>query len=437
MPHENPQRPQRGRRVVVTGIGAVSPNGIGREVFWRATRSGTSGVRHIEAFDASSYPTRIAGQVQGFDCAAYLSKRELRHVPRAVPLALGAAAEALEDSGIDAAALSLEERRATGVVIGSGGAGMDFMENQIREYYLGDSKAVSLYTIPSSTPGSISSELSMRFGLRGVSHVITTGCTSSTDALGHALSLIRYGRLDRVLAGGVDAPIAPGIFIGFCLMKILTPSWNDEPERGSRPFSRDRDGFVLAEGAWVLVLEELDLARRRGARVYGELLGYGATCEAFHRVRLEESGEEPARAMQLALDDAGLAPQQIGYVNLHGTSTRLNDRIETRAVKRAFGDWVSSLPCSSLKSMIGHPQGASGAAGVAASLLALRDGFIPPTINRDEPDPECDLDVVPDRGRGQTLDAVLCNCIGFGSKNAAVVLGRIDSELQRRPEALA
>jgi 3-oxoacyl-[acyl-carrier-protein] synthase II len=275
----------------------------------------------------------------------------------------------------------------------------------------------------------------MKYDLRGPSHVISTGCTSSSDALGHAFSLIRYGRVDRVLAGGTDAPLAPGILKGFCLMKIMTPSWNDEPERGSRPFSKDRDGFVLAEGAWMFVLEDLETARGRGQPVYAELLGYGATCEAFHRVRLNEDGVEPARAMILALEDAGLAAERIDYVNLHGTSTALNDRIETRAVKRVFGARATSVPASSLKSMIGHPQGACGAAGVAASLLAMRDGFAPPTINRDAPDPECDLDVVPERGRAVDIDAVLCNCIGFGSKNSALVFARPDGNATRAARA--
>jgi 3-oxoacyl-[acyl-carrier-protein] synthase II len=415
------RRPARGRTAVVTGIGAVSPNGIGRDAFWSATREGRSGVSRIDAFETSGFPARIAGQVRGFEPGAHLPSHDLRHVSRAVPMALAAAREALDDAGLEPAELDLDERRRSAVVVGSGGAGMEFMERQFREYYLGNPKSVSLYTIPSSTPGSFSSELSMRFDLRGPSHVMTTGCTSSTDALGHALSLIRYGRADRVLAGGADAPIAPGILTGFCLMRILTPSWNDEPERGSRPFSRDRDGFVVAEGAWMLVLEDLDAAQRRGARIYAELAGYGATCEAFHRVRLDESGEEPARAMRLALDDAGIEPQRIDYVNVHGTSTLMNDRIETRALKKVFGP-DATVPVSSLKSMIGHPQGACGAAGVAASLLAMRDAYIPPTINHDEPDPECDLDVVPWTGRRARLDAVLCNCIGFGSKNAAVVL---------------
>ncbi len=421
----NGRRPLQGRRVVVTGLGAVSPNGVGLGAFWEATRGGRSGVRRIGTFDAGELPTQIAGQIVDLEPETVLPSREVKHVPRSVILAAAAADGAVADAGLDTAALSLEERRSFGVALGSGGVGLEFAERMFRTYYVEHSRAVSLYTIPSATPGSMSSELSMRYDLRGPSHVISTGCTSSTDALGHALSLIRYGRADRMLAGGTDAPITPAIVAGFSLMKIMTPSWNHAPERGSRPFSRDRDGFVLAEGSWMLVLEELEAARARGARIYGELLGYGANCEAFHRVRLDESGEEPARAMELALVDAGTPSDEVDYLNLHGTSTVLNDRVETRAVKRLLGRRARDVPASSLKSMIGHPQGACGAAGVVASFLAMAEGFLPPTINRDEPDPECDLDVVPHRGRAARLETVLCNCIGFGSKNAALVLGTV------------
>ena len=419
-----PQRPIQGRRVVVTGIGALSPNGSGREEFWTATRAGKSGVRRITEFDVEHLPTRIAGTVQGFDPASVMTSNDLKHVPRIVPLALGAAVEAMADAGLDTESMSLEERRRFAAVIGSGGAGLEFIEKQFRQYYLEDPKGVSLYTIPSATPGSLSSEISMKLSLRGPSHVISTGCTSSTDAIGHAMSLIRYGRADRVLVGGSDSPIGPGIVTGFCLMKIMSTAWNDEPERASRPFSKDRDGFVIAEGAWMLVLEERELAMERGATILGEVLGYGATCEAFHRVRLDENGEEPARAMRLALEDAGIGPSEIDYLNLHGTSTQLNDRIETRAVKLVFDGRARDIPASSLKSMIGHPQGACGAAGVAASLLAMRDSYLPPTINRDVPDPDCDLDVIPNAGRERKIDTFLCNCIGFGSKNAALVFRR-------------
>lgn len=424
MTSSSPARPLQGRRVVVTGIGAVSPNGVGRENFWSAVRAGTSGVKPITAFDVAHLPTRIAGIVDAFDAASVMSANDLKHVPRVVPMALAASIEAIADAGLRPDAMTLDERRRFAVVIGSGGAGLEFIEKQFRQYYLEDPKGVSLYTIPSSTPGSLSSELSMKFSLRGPSHVISTGCTSSTDALGHAVSLIRYGRSDRVLAGGSDSPIGPGILTGFCLMKIMSTAWNDEPERASRPFSKDRDGFVLAEGSWMLVLEDRETALTRGAAIYGEIAGYGSTCEAFHRVRLDENGEEPARAMQLALEDAGLGPGDVDYLNLHGTSTQLNDRIETRAVKRVFGERATNVPASSLKSMIGHPQGACGAGGVAASLLAMRDDFLPPTTNRDVADPECDLDVIPNVGRPRRIDTALCNCIGFGSKNAALILRR-------------
>jgi 3-oxoacyl-[acyl-carrier-protein] synthase II len=270
--------------------------------------------------------------------------------------------------------------------------------------------------------GTLSSELSVRFGLRGSSHVVTTGCTSSTDAFGYSLRQIQSGRLDLVLSGGADAPIALGIIKGFILMKILTDSWNHEPARASRPFSANRDGFVVAEGAWMFILEEYQHAIARGAAILAEVRGYGSTCEAFHRVRLQECGEEPARAIQNAMAEAGIAPDDVHYVNLHGTSTQLNDRIETRALKLVLGPQASQVPMSALKSQIGHPQGACGAAGVAATIVAMRHGQLPPTINLEDPDPECDLDYVPVAGRKKTIEHAVCNCIAFGSKNSALVL---------------
>jgi len=281
---------------------------------------------------------------------------------------------------------------------------------------------MSLFCVPTGVMGTLSSELSVRFGLRGASHMITTGCTSSTDAFAYSVRQIQSGRLDMVLSGGADAPIALGIVKGFILMKILTESWNDAPERGSRPFSADRDGFVLAEGAWLFLLEEYEHARARGAKMLAEVCGYGSTCEAFHRVRLQECGEEPARAIGLAMKDAGISAEDVDYVNLHGTSTQLNDRIETRALKLALGEAAAQVPMSGLKSQIGHPQGACGAAGVAATIVAMQNGQIPPTINLDNPDPECDLDYVPDVGRKRTIEHAICNCIAFGSKNSALVL---------------
>jgi len=413
-------------RVVITGMGVVSPNGIGNEAFCRAVLAGKSGVRRVSSFDPSDLPVQIAGEICGFDELAWVDARERKHVSRVVPLALAASNEALRDAGLDAAQLSLAQQREIGVVLGSGGGAQEFSEEQVRLWLTGKVKHVSLFCIPSGTMGTLSSEVSMRFGLRGMSHVITTGCTSSTDAFGYALRQIQFGFLPMLLVGGVDAPIAPGIMKGFTLMKIMTASWNHAPERASRPFSADRDGFVVAEGSWMFVLEDYEHARARGARILAEVAGYGSTCEAFHRVRLQECGEEPARAIQMAMEDAGIGPNGVDYVNLHGTSTQLNDRIETRALKLALGERAYRTPMSSLKSQIGHPQGACGAAGIAATLVAMHHRQIPPTINLDVPDPECDLDYVPLPGRQVEIEHAVCNCIAFGSKNSALVLRKVE-----------
>ena len=413
------------RRVVITGLGCVTPIGIGREQFWNALTRGESGVRRIESFDVSDSPVKIAAEVRAFDWEAQLNPKDRKHVPRTVPLALAAAREALADADVQPDDLSLEQRRAVGVVLGTGGGGLAFTEQQYAYWYVGPANKASVYTIPASTHGGLSSELSMAFGLRGLSHIVSTGCTSSTDALAYAAEHIALGRQDMMLSGGVDAPIAPGILAAFNLMTVLTNDWNDEPQRASRPFSLDRSGIVLGEGAWIYVLEELEHAKERGAKVYAEVTGYGATCDAYHRVRLAESGAEPARAMKLALEDAGRKVEEVDYVNLHGTSTVLNDRIETSALKLALNGRAITTPMSATKSQIGHPQGASGAAGLAATLCAMHTGIIPPTINLDEPDPQCDLDYVANQGRKAEVRIALCNCIGFGSKNSALVVERI------------
>src|SRR6516165_15552 len=336
-------------------MGAVSPNGIGNNEFCHAVLAGTSGVRRITRFDASDLATQIAGEVAGFDELAWVAAHERKHLSRSVPMALAASNEALEHAGIEFTKLSLSEQRKIGVVLGTGGGAQDFSEENYRLYFQGKARQASLFSIPSGTMGTMSSEISMRFGLRGMSHVVTTGCTSSTDALGYALRQIQFGFMPMLLAGGVDTPIAPGIMKGFVLMHIMTTSWNHAPERASRPFSADRNGFVLGEGAWMFVLEELEHAKARGARVLAEVAGYGSTCEAFHRVRLQECGEEPARAIQMAMDDAGIASPDVNYVNLHGTSTQLNDRIETKALKLALGDVAHATPISSMPCAIASP----------------------------------------------------------------------------------
>src|SRR5215213_5332455 len=416
------RRLKQPRRVVLTGMGCVTPIGIGREAFWHGLQSGESGIRRIESFDVADSPVKIAAEVRDFDWEAQLNPKDRKHVPRTVPLALAAAREALDDAGIQPGDFSTEERREMGVVLGTGGGGLAFTEYQYQFWYVGPRYKASVYTIPSSTHGGLSSELSMAFGLRGLSHIVSTGCTSSTDAMAYAAQHIALGRQDVMISGGVDAPIAPGILAGFNLMTVLTNDWNDEPQRASRPFSRNRSGMVLGEGAWIYVLEELKHAVDRGVHIYAELLGYGATCDAYHRVRLAEDGDEPARAMRLALEDAGCEAKDLDYVNLHGTSTLLHDRIETSALKLAFNGQAARIPMSATKSQIGHPQGASGAAGLGAALCAMHTNKIPPTINLDEPDPDCDLDYVPNEAREASVKIALCNCIGFGSKNSALVV---------------
>jgi len=413
------------RRVVITGMGTVSPNGVGNSSFSQAVLDGRSGVRRISRFDASEISVQIAGEVADFDELAWVDRRERKHVSRVLPLAIAAATEALSEAGVETSSLPLEQKRRFAVILGSGGGSQEFTEEQYRLFFHQQYKSMSLFCVPTGVMGTLSSELSVRFGLRGPSHVVTTGCTSSTDALGYAMRQIQSGRLDMVLSGGADAPIALGIVKGFLLMKILTDSWNHAPERASRPFSVDRDGFVLAEGAWMFVLEDYEHARARGAKILAEICGYGSTCEAFHRVRLQECGEEPARAIELAMKQAGIGSGDVDYVNLHGTSTQLNDRIESRALKLVLGERARAVPMSALKSQIGHPQGACGAAGIAATIVAMQSGQISPTINLEKPDPECDLDYVPEAGRKKEIEHAVCNCIAFGSKNSAVVLRKV------------
>ncbi len=307
------------KRCVITGMGVVSPNGIGVDAFAQGALAGRSGIRRISSFDPSEIPVQIAGEVAGFDELAWVEKKERKHVSRVLPLALCAATEALTGAGVDTASLPLEDRRRFGVIIGSGGGSSVFTEEQYRLFFHQQYSKMSLFCVPTGVMGSLSSDLNVRFGLKGPSHVITTGCTSSTDAMAYAMRQIESGRLDWVLTGGADAPISLGTVKGFILMKILTERWNASPEQASRPFSVDRDGFVVAEGAWMFVLEDYQHAKARGANILAEVAGYGSTCEAFHRVRLMECGEEPARAIGLAMKNAGISPENVDYVNLHGT----------------------------------------------------------------------------------------------------------------------
>jgi len=309
-------------------------------------------------------------------------------------------------------------------LIGSGGGGIDVGEKQYEDFFTAGGRHVTPYAIAVGICGMVSSEISISLGLRGMSHVLSCGCTSSTDAIGYATSLIRSGEYDAILSGGTDGCVLPGMIFGFSRMRAVSTRYNDRPAAASRPFDRGRDGFVLGEGAWMLVLEREDRARARGAHVYAVVEGYASTCDAYHRVQMDPDGAEIVRCIETALGRAQRAPEEIGYINYHGTSTQLNDRIEAQCVRRVFGRHADRVPGSSTKSMIGHPQGASGAAGVATSALAMARGVLPPTINLDDPDPACEMDFIPNTPRTADVNVALCNCLGFGSKNSALVLGR-------------
>jgi 3-oxoacyl-[acyl-carrier-protein] synthase II len=414
------------RKVVITGIGVVSPNGIGRGAYTAALREGRSGISALNGLDIDGLRSSAAGQVRDFDPTSDMQASELRRVPRMVPMALRASREAIAQAGLDdwinSASNVIDRQRQVGVSLGTGGGGLAFVEEQYRLHFT--QHTASLYSIVAGTHGNLSSELSIALGLRGPSHVLSTGCTSSTDALGYAAMLIRSGSIPVMLAGGADAPISRCILIAFEKMRVISTRRWDNPAQSSRPFSGDREGFVLAEGAWMFVLEDADHAAARGAQPLAEVAGYGSTCDAYHRVQIAPEVIEPVRAIEIALADAGAAKDEIGYVNLHGTGTELNDRLETAALRKCFGPLADSIPMSSTKSMIGHPQGACGAAGIAATVLGMQEHFVHPTINLDTPDPTCDLDYVPHTSRPRRVDLALCNCIAFGSKNSALVLRR-------------
>jgi 3-oxoacyl-[acyl-carrier-protein] synthase II len=346
------------------------------------------------------------------------SRADPRRYSRAALLGVIAAREAWNDAG-----LRVGEPQA-GVLIGSGGGGIDVGEAQYKDFFTQGGRHVTPYAIAIGIVGMLSSELSISLGLRGISHVISTGCTSSTDAIGYAASLLRAGELDVVLSGGADGCVTPGMIFGFSRMRAVSTRYNDQPREASRPFDSGRDGFVLGEGAWMIVLEREDRARARGARVYAAVEGYASTCDAYHRVQMDPDGAEIVACIEGALEKAGRAREEIGYVNYHGTSTVLNDAIESRCVRRVFGPIADRIPGSSTKSVIGHPQGASGAAGIVTAALAMSRGFLPPTANLTSQDPACDMDFIPLAGRPGHIEAALCNCLGFGSKNSAIVLGR-------------
>jgi 3-oxoacyl-[acyl-carrier-protein] synthase II len=405
------------RRVVVTGLGAVTPIGLDVPSTWDSLVHGRSGITRISRFDPSAYETQIAGEVKGFDAAKYMDRKEVRRTDRFAQYAVAAASQALEDARLKGGG---PDRERMGVAIATGVGGIETLIDQVLLMKERGPSRLSPFLVPMLMANAGSAQISMQFDLRGPSLTHVSACASSAHALGECGEIIRRGQADVMIAGGAEAAVLPLPIGAFATMHAMSRR-NDAPERASRPFDKDRDGFVLAEGSAVLVLEERERALARGARIYGELVGYGATADAYHITAPSPEGEGNARAMQMALDEAGLAPTAIDYINAHGTSTQPNDREETAAIKKVFGDHAYKLMVSSTKSMTGHLLGAAGALEAMACLLAMRDGCIPPTINYETPDPALDLDYVPNQARARPIKTALSNSMGFGGHNASLI----------------
>lgn len=408
-------------RIVITGMGAISPLGNDVTSTWAACRSGTSGVGPITQFDASQLPTRIAAEVRGFDPVAILGVKETRRTSRCIQLALVAAREAVTDSGLDIAAIGED----VGVLVASGVGGLEVLERSTLNLHQQGVRRVSPFTVPSMIADMPAGMIAIEHGAKGPNFAVVSACASAAHAIGEAAEWIRRGDATAVIAGGTEASVCALAVGSFNAMQALSTR-NDEPARASRPFDRDRDGFVMGEGAAIVVLEEYEAARRRGAHIYAELSGYGATADASHITAPEPSGDGARRSVVRALERAHAHPADVGYINAHGTSTQLNDAAETRAIKAALGAVAATIPMSSTKSMHGHLLGAAGALEAVISIKAIGDQYVPPTINLDEPDPECDLDYVPNVGREQRIDLAISTSFGFGGHNACLAFSRVD-----------
>ena len=408
------------RRVVVTGVGLVSSLGVGTAANWEALCAGQSGIGPITHFDASEFSTRIAGEVRGFDPLLFVDKKDVKKMDVFIQYAIAASQFAVDDAKLR---LPLDDPTRVGVFIASGIGGFSTIEREHKALLEGGPRRISPFFIPSSIINLASGQVSIRFGAKGPNLATCTACSASAHAVGDAGEIIRRGDADVMIVGGSEAAITPMGVGGFGAMRALSTR-NDEPPRASRPFDRGRDGFVIGEGAGVLILEELEHALRRGALIYGELVGYGLSADAFHITAPSEDGDGGFRVMRMAIDHAGIAPSQVDYINAHGTSTPHNDRLETLAIKRCFGDHAPRLAISSTKSMHGHLLGAAGGLEAGITVLTLKHQIVPPTINLEEPDPECDLDYVPLKRREATVNYALSNSFGFGGTNAALLFKR-------------
>jgi len=410
------------KRVVITGIGVTSPVGNDAETFWKALCEGKSGIDAVTEFDTSDYPTKIAGEVRSLDFSQYIDAKEVRRNDRAILLGLAASHMAVADSGLD---LANEDLERIGVIVGSGVGGLHTMEAEDKKLLERGPGRVSPFLIPMMIADMPAGRVSMAHGLKGPNYAVVSACASAAHSLGDAFIMIKCGMMDAALAGGAEAAITQLSFAGFCSMKAMSTR-NDVPQKASSPFDKKRDGFVMGEGSGIVVLEALEHALARGAKIYGEMFGYGATGDAYHLSHPAPDGVGAQGAMKMALASAGLKAADIDYINAHGTSTPLNDKYETTAISRVFGEAARSVSISSTKSMTGHLLGASGGIEFVASLLAIRDGIIPPTINYDDPDPECGLDYTPNVAAKRQVRYAMSNSFGFGGHNASLIVGKYE-----------
>jgi 3-oxoacyl-[acyl-carrier-protein] synthase II len=411
------------KRVVITGLGVVSPIGIGKAAFLESIKIGRSGVGKVSFFDVTTYPCHIDAEVKGFQADQFMDRKKVKRMDPFARFAMAAARMAVDDSGID---FTKENPERCGVIVGSGIGGLQTIEEEHSVILEKGMKRVSPFLIPMLISNIASGEIAIEYGITGPNYSVSSACATANHALGASLRHLRYGDADVLIAGGAEAAITALGYAGFCQARALTTSFNDCPEKASRPFDKNRSGFVMGEGAGVLVLETLEHAQARGAKIYGELAGFGATDDAYHITAPSPEGKAATRAMQLAMDDAGVRPEEVDYVNAHGTSTELNDKTETMALKKVFGAHAKKLAISSTKSMTGHLLGAAGGVELIATLLCMENGFIHPTINYETPDPECDLDYVPNVARTAQIQCALSNSLGFGGHNAVVVAKRFN-----------
>ncbi len=409
------------RRVVITGLGAITPVGLNVKDTWNAVLNGKSGVKLINSFDTSLFSVRIGAYVENFDASLYIDQKAVRKTDTFMQFALAAASQAMEDAGLEVDE-SIAHR--CGAIVGSGIGGLALIEKTYRNFINGGPRKISPYFIPSSIINMSPGLISIKYNLKGPTYSIVSACATGTHNIGDAARMISYGDADVMVAGGSEMATTPIGLGGFAAARALSRR-NDEPELASRPWDRDRDGFVLGDGAGVVVLEEYEFAKKRGAHIYAELVGFGMSSDAFHATAPDETGAGSMRALQNTLNDAGLNPEDVSYINAHGTSTRLGDVVEVVAIKNVFGDAAYKIPVSSTKSMTGHLLGATGAVEVIFSVLAMRDQIAPPTINLDNPDEDCDLDFIPHTAREMKIDTVLSNSLGFGGTNCALLFKKI------------